>query len=67
MKLKLLRDGALVDGCQTIGLRDYLEDPAAWSNLEPATWSVIVAPEDDLTDVPAACLLYTSPSPRDRG
>ena len=56
MTLKLLRDGTLVDGCETVGLSDYLQDPAAWSNLDPANWSVMIAPEDDLAQLPAAVL-----------
>ena len=56
MTQKLLRNGELAQACDTVALSDYLADPEAWSNIDPAAWSVVIAPEDDLSNVPQLLL-----------
>jgi len=60
MTLKLLRDGGVVDGCETVELAEFQKDPDAWSNIDRHKWAVVVAPDDDLSSLPA--VLLESPS-----
>ena len=54
-------------GFQGADTFDYaIVDPSGATDDATVTLNVIADPDPDSNDVPNACLLYTSPSPRDR-